>query len=84
MRVSQASQALGDAITGTVGELEALLRSEPQKYGWVAGDGDSLVFQMTTDGRHQGHAVELVASKTVIRGVEMVVLYDDGSYYCQA
>ena len=50
-----------------------------KEYGWVAGDGNHLYFEMQTDGRHQGEDIEMIASKTVVRGVRMIIIYFAGT-----
>ena len=83
IKTTEVSQALGDSITGAIEELAALARANAKEYGWVGEDNNNLYFELQTDGRHQGEDIEMIASKTVVRGVQMVIIYFAGSYYCQ-
>ena len=44
---------------------------------------DTAYFQLRTDNRHHSEDVEYLSSKTVVRGVQLVIVYFGGSYYVQ-
>eukprot|EP00939_MAST-03C_sp_MAST-3C-sp1_P003801 g3801.t1 len=92
LQMSEATQYLGDRMTASAEELDRLARADPSSYGWMvseqkggqedAGSEPSTIyFQLRTDNAHVSRDVEYMSSKTVVRGVQMIVIYFGGSYY---
>ena len=75
VQMAEATQYLGDRMTEVTPELEKMIKRDPEQYGWIEEAVDTSYFQLRTDNRHHSEDVEYLSSKTVVRGVQLIIVY---------
>jgi len=80
--MSEATNFLFSVILDAIGELQFLSERNPVDYHWLSEDSSiTTLFELKTDGKHQPAVVDLLATKTYLKGTECIIIYFNGSYY---
>jgi len=80
--MSEATNFLFTVVIDAIGELEFLSERNPVDYHWLSENSTiTTLFELKTDGKHQPAAVDLLATKTYLKGTECIIVYFNGSYY---
>lgn len=80
--MSEATNFLFTVIIDAILELESLSERNPVDYHWLSENSTiTTLFELKTDGKHQPAVVDLLATKTYLKGTECIIVYFNGSYY---